>query len=95
MTTELVALFYFQKSSVVFFLIVKQSATTVGPLLTEVWQGGSGGLPKKFTNTLFGVFSLTYLQQGYQTFTKENQECLSSFESIYIKANLIYSKGEQ
>ena len=66
---------------------MKQSATTVGPLLTEVWkgEGGSGGLPKKFTNTLFGVFSLTYLQQAYQTFIKENYlECLSSFDSIYI-----------
>ena len=39
---------------------MKQSATTVGPLLTEVWQGGDSWLvPKKFTNTLFGVFSLS------------------------------------
>ena len=74
---------------------MKQSATTVGPLLTEVWQEEGGllllaGFPKKFTNTLFAefFFSLTYSQQGYQTFTEENWgnylECLSLFDSIYI-----------
>ena len=96
MKTELGELFIFKKgslkSSLVFncetvcnncWSIIDRSLARGGGLLLLA------GLPKKFTNTLFGVFSLTYLQQGYQTFTKENQECLSSFESIYIKANLI------
>ena len=61
------------KSSVVCFLIVKQSAATVVPLLTGVWQEVEGGLLvfQRSLQTLFWSFLfLVWCTNSYQTLNK-------------------------
>ena len=86
MTTELVA-FIFKKRFSRFLLIVKQSATTVGPLLTEVWQGGGGLLVfQRSLQTLYLEFLV------WRTYSKVIKHLQRKTRSVWVHLSQFTSK---